>query len=350
MREAEFKIVAHVIRVYFGYHRTEPVPIDYEAFRKHTGLSQQGVRNGITNALASGRILRFRGDSHTDLRYIPGYLPPESISQIQAKFGKSTKQTQPKGDESTLKTTGVHKVEPHNIKKATKQTDNADALLDYGPELAPRTKWGHWIGFPYWYIRPGERFTCEVLHVEVIGESKQRVRVKYPDGRIATVAPKNLTWDRPALERKTTAIQDVIAWHCFGLDRQAVVSPALQTHLNTITGTIEPALGDHMPTPGQLHAMYEEYPKHLTKPSKAPAILGMINSYKESNNGRSNGKQSTRSPRRAAQNGSRGGSSTTAQRGAAPRRDGPPQEIPGVDYSIPKTRIDPNTGELLDYS
>ena len=93
MGEAELKITLAVIRKTLGWHATDPVPFTYTELMAATGLSKQGVRNGLKAALLRGRVTRVQGDNHTDFRYDVDY----GLREMQPVAEQSTRE----GSEST---------------------------------------------------------------------------------------------------------------------------------------------------------------------------------------------------------------------------------------------------------
>lgn len=56
MSESELKVTLAVIRQTMGYHKNQPEPLSYTDLMKITGLSRQGVRDGIRRAIARRRV------------------------------------------------------------------------------------------------------------------------------------------------------------------------------------------------------------------------------------------------------------------------------------------------------
>ncbi len=56
MSEAELKCTLAILRRIVGYHREKPEPVSYSLLQTLTGLSRQAVIDGITAAVARGRV------------------------------------------------------------------------------------------------------------------------------------------------------------------------------------------------------------------------------------------------------------------------------------------------------
>lgn len=84
MPESELKVTLAILRKIVGYHKDKPEAISYSQLEELTGLSRQGVTDGVRRAIERGRIKRLEERG------------PRGVSLFTVNFDdQSTQQTSP---------------------------------------------------------------------------------------------------------------------------------------------------------------------------------------------------------------------------------------------------------------
>ena len=68
MTDAELRVTLAIVRKIVGFHKDGPEPVSYSKLQELTGLSRQGVRNGIERAIKRGYVkIHSQGKRHVNL-------------------------------------------------------------------------------------------------------------------------------------------------------------------------------------------------------------------------------------------------------------------------------------------
>lgn len=105
MTEAELKCTMIIVRKIIGWHKDGPEPVSYTQLQKATGLSRQGVTDGIKAAVKRGYVKidgkGTRGTNLYTLSFIDQSTQMTSTSQDDRPELVKTVDTQKKGKETT---------------------------------------------------------------------------------------------------------------------------------------------------------------------------------------------------------------------------------------------------------
>lgn len=173
----------------------------------------------------------------------------------------------------------------HNFKPTKDSASPPKGVDADAPEERPFK-----AGQTAYYVREVDNVP-EVLECTVDHLTPQMVAIRLPNGTVTSVKESSLTVDSPALERKTTPLQDVIAEYSLGITPEQRIGKNSARRINAIIGELRRVLGDAVPEPDELRQAYEDLKrKGLTPSSKPELVVAMINRYRDSQKGSRNGR------------------------------------------------------------
>jgi phage replication O-like protein O len=152
MSEAELRCTLALVRQIIGWHKEKAEPISYSQFEEITGMSRQGVSNGIEDAIKRGFVkLAGTGKRGTNLYTL-------DIDDLPTKLTRSTKK---KTDQSTKMTTTSQRSRPVLVnevdtpKKDKEIKENSVDTPDGGQRALPPIQPHIALIDAYWSGLPG---------------------------------------------------------------------------------------------------------------------------------------------------------------------------------------------------
>ena len=127
MSESELKVTLAIIRKILGYHKEKPEAISYSQLEEMTGLSRQGVTDGVKHALKRGRIKRAgRG--------------ARGISLFTINFADQSTQQTGTSQHSRLELVNEVDTQKKDSKEKDKEKDSTDAPAAVGEAQKQKRK------------------------------------------------------------------------------------------------------------------------------------------------------------------------------------------------------------------